>query len=289
MLRYCWILGLLASIGAPLLRADSFPAGSGRLDFANGGDAIAVFTYRPPAEAGGPIFVAFSGGERDARGTRDSLIAAARRFHALVVAPLLDAERFPYWRYQLGGVVDPDGHIHPRAAWTFALVPRIVDHVRRLLGRPGAPCYLIGHSAGGQFLARFAAFWPTDAVRIVAANPGSDLFPSRDQPFGYGFGGLPTQLGDDRALRAYLAAPLTLYLGTADTAPRPSFDSSAEAMRQGESRLARGRACFAAAAALARERRWTFGWKKVEAPGAGHDESAMYGADAMAEALLGPR
>lgn len=45
-------------------------------------------------------------------------------------------------------------------------------------------------------------------------EPPTNLFPTKDQPFGYGFGGLPEALSNDAVLKAYLAAPLTLYLGT---------------------------------------------------------------------------
>ena len=41
---------------------------------------------------------------------------------------------------------------------------------------------------------RLAALYPMDIRRIVAAKPGSDLFPRRDWKFGYGFGGLPEEL-----------------------------------------------------------------------------------------------
>ena len=287
VLRVRRIAALLAALSAPLLLADSFPDGTGQVVFANGAEPIALFTYRAHAYAGGPIFVVFSAAERNARGTRDAAVAAAEKFNAAVVAPLFDLQRFPAWRYQQGGIVDQAGRPAPRSAWTFALVPKIVTHVRRLLGKARAPYYLIGHSAGAQFLVRLAAFWPTDAVRIIAANPGSELFPTRDLAFGYGFGGLPPALGDDRALRSYLAAPLTLFLGTADTAPQFSFDSSPGAMKQGDSRLARGRACFATGQALARGRGWNFNWRKVEADGVGHDDAAMYGSAAMADALRG--
>ena len=52
-------------------------------------------------------------------------------------------------------------------------------------------------------------------------------------------------------LKAYLAAPLTLYLGTDDIRPEHNFDESAEGMVQGKSRLERGRNCYAFAKALA--------------------------------------
>jgi pimeloyl-ACP methyl ester carboxylesterase len=166
-------------------------------------------------------------------------------------------------------------------------VPKIIAHVRELESQPGLPYYLVGHSAGGQFLVRLAAFLPGEAVRIVAGNPGSHLFPTREQDFGYGFGGLPPDLSNDEVIRRYLAAPLTFYLGTDDIYPRPSFDDSPPAMKQGSDRLERGRACFAAAQQLARERGWTFNWRKVETPGIGHDAACMFAAKEAGDALFG--
>jgi len=156
-------------------------------------------------------------------------------------------------------------------------------------GRAALPYYLVGHSAGGQFLVRLAAFLPGEAVRIVAANPGSHLFPVRVQDFAYGFGGLPPELSSDDVIRRYLAARLTLYLGTGDVLPQPSFDDSPPAMRQGAHRLERGRNCFAAAQALARERGWAFGWRKVETAGIGHEAAFMFAAPEAEKALFGAK
>lgn len=90
-------------------------------------------------------------------------------------------------------------------------------------------------------------------------------------------------------LRRYLAAPLTLYLGTGDTTLRKRFDASPPAMRQGPHRLPRNRACFELAQELAKERGWLFNWRKVEAPGIEHDAAAMFAAAEAEDALFGPK
>lgn len=282
------LLGLVA-IASALLRAEPLPAGPGRVEFANGGEPIALFTYKPPTYRDGPLLVVCHGVQRNAEDYRNFAITLAERFGAIVVAPLFDKERFPQARYQHGGIVGRDGRAQPPAAWTYAIIPGIVAHVRAREGRPALPYYLIGHSAGGQFLARLAAFLPGEAVRIVAANPGSELFPTRAQDFGYGFGKLPDALANDDVLRRYLAAPLTLYLGTGDVTPEHNFDTSAAGMRQGPHRLARGRACFEFAAQLARERGWAFNWKKVETPGIAHEAAFMFAAPESGEALFGDK
>jgi hypothetical protein len=66
-------------------------------------------------------------------------------------------------------------------------------------------CYRIGHSAGGHFLSRLTGFVSTGAERIVVANPGGHLFPTRDMSFPYGFGKLTAALSEDAALQHYFA------------------------------------------------------------------------------------
>ena len=162
-----------------------------------------------------------------------------------------------------------------------------INAVREREGSPALPYYLIGHSAGGQFAMRYAALMPPGAQRIVAANPGSDLFPRRDWKFGYGFGGLTKELSDDAALQRYLAAPLTLCLGLADIDPEHfELDRSAAAELQGKFRLERGRACFEFAQSLALEHGWKFNWRKVEVPGIAHDGKAMLAAKEVQAALF---
>lgn len=277
------LLGALPIFAAPV----KIREGAGRFEVANDGEPLTLFTYKPKAYRDGPLFVILHGVQRNAEEYRDFAIPLAERFGALVVAPLFDRERFPANRYQRGGVLTENGDAQPPEKWTYTAIPRVFAAVKEAEGRTEQPYFLIGHSAGGQFLVRLTAFQPGKAVRIVAANPGSLLFPVRDQNFGYGFGGLPAELQSDDVLRRYLAAPLTLYLGTGDVLPSNSFDGSAEAMRQGASRLERGRACFAAAEALARARGWEFGWRKVETPDIGHSAAQMFAAKEVGDALFG--
>jgi pimeloyl-ACP methyl ester carboxylesterase len=199
---------------------------------------------------------------------------------------MFDKMRFPSERYQKGGIMKGD-KVQPQEKWTYSMIPGIVSHVRKLENNKSIPYYLIGHSAGGQFLVRMAAFLPGEAKRIVAANPGSDLFPTTAQQFGYGFGGLPEALSNNNVLKSYLAAPLTLYLGTDDIRPEHSFDESAAGMVQGKSRLERGRNCYAFAKALAKKNGWAFNWRKVETPGIDHDAARMFAAKEVEEALFG--
>ena len=274
---------LLAGV---LVVQGGLPAGPSRVEVDLGRARIEVFTYKPANYRGGPMLVVFHGALRDADEYRDDARAMADRFGMLVVAPRFDSKQFGAGMYQQGGLFR-EGKVVPRAERTWALVPPIVDEVRKLEGKPDLPYYLIGHSGGGQFLVRLASFEPTRAARIVAANPGSDLFPDRAMDYPYGFGNLLPEISDDAHIRRYLAQPLTIYLGTGDTIRDEDLDKSAEADRQGSTRLERGRNAFKAAEALARRNGWTFGWRLVEAAGVAHDHRAMFDHPSTAVALFG--
>lgn len=282
-------LGFNLAVAAPsTARApQGLDTGSGQFRFVHRGESLDVFSYKPATYAGGPIVVVLHGQGRNADEYRDYAIPLADAQGAIVVTPRFDRDRFPGERYQRGNVLQGRAVQAPEA-WTYATIPALVDEVRRREGRPDLPYYLIGHSAGGQFLIRLAAMMPGEAVRIVPANPGSLLFPTRDANWGYGFGRLPEHLSNDDALRAYLAAPVTLLLGTADTnLDDADLDRSNSAMAQGPQRFARGHACFAAAQALAAERGWPFNWKVIEVPGVGHSGRRMIGSPQARAALFG--
>jgi dienelactone hydrolase len=118
----------------------------------------------------------FHGVARNARTYRDYARPLADRNCLLLVAPLFDQRDFPGWRYQRGGIVK-GGAVQPPSDWSGNLVPALVEWVRQQEGRPLAYS-LLGHSAGGQFLERLAAFVPTQARRIVVANPEAMCFPA---------------------------------------------------------------------------------------------------------------
>jgi poly(3-hydroxybutyrate) depolymerase len=284
MLVRCFWIAVIA-VAAPAAEP-GFPAGAGQLTLESVDKAIDVFTYQPAAGGRGDLLLmVFHGLNRDAEVYRDNAAPLADRIGALVAAPCFDAARFPSVDYQRGGVMR-NGAAVAEGERTYALLPPLIHQLRQRAQKPDLPCYLIGHSAGGQFLSRLAAFNPTDARRIVVANPSTHLFPTRDMPYPYGFGGLPESLSDTAAIRRYLQAPVTLYLGQADTGSQ-NLDVSAGAMKQGATRIERGRACFALATRLAAEMGCTLGWRLIEVPGVGHSSKAMFSNPRCEQALFG--
>jgi pimeloyl-ACP methyl ester carboxylesterase len=246
-----------------------------------------VFCYKPTNYQGRRMIVVMHGLNRNADEYRDNAMQMGDHSEALIVAPKFDKERFPSIKYNRGGILTEDKQAVPEKDWTYHIIADVVRHVRQREGDQELPFWIIGHSAGGQFVARMSAFVDAGAQRVIASNPGSHLFPNRSMPFGYGFGDLPDSLSNDRRIRAYLAARLTIYLGTKDDHPDENFDDSPEAMQQGPGRYQRGLACFEAAQKLAAENTWEFGWKLVRAEGVGHDHEAMFNHPACQTALFG--
>ena len=269
-------------LGATPAATEPIPSGPGRQRVELNGTRMVVFTYRPAGCSDPSLLLVFHGVARNAADYRDDTRALADRNCLLVVAPLFHKRAFPLWRYQRGGIVK-DGVIQSPNVWTGRLVLALVDWVRRQEGRPLAYS-LIGHSAGGQFLDRLAAFVPTEASRIVVANPGSYVFPSLDIEAPYGLGKVYAGADGEAQLRRYLQQPLTIYLGESDTRA-DDRDTDPAALAQGASRHQRGLNTFNAAKKLAQAHGWTFNWRLLELPGVGHNAKKMFAAPQASEAL----
>ena len=167
------------SIAAPL------PAGSGEQRIELGDVRLTVFTYRPACRDPSLLLV-FHGQNRNADDYRDWARPLADKQCLLVVAPRFGKAQFPGWRYQRGGIVRDRAVQAPRE-WTGRIAIELAEHIQQLEGRKMSYA-LIGHSAGGQFLSRLAAYTPAEAQRIVIANPGTHVLPDLNVNAPYGFG-----------------------------------------------------------------------------------------------------
>lgn len=267
-----------------LATPEAVPAGKSTIEAKFGDVPLKLYTYKPDNFRNGPMLMVFHGVLRNAEEYRDHSVAMGDRFGALVVAPLFDEESFPKPKYQFGGIVS-DGKAVPAEERTGEYVNKIAKEIRRRESRPDMPYALIGHSGGGQFLGRLAAFVKTDAQRIVISNPSSYTFPTVKGEFPYGFGGLPEELQTDDVFKAYLAQPVAIYVGSHDTIRDEYFDDSEKADRQGRSRFERGKNAYAFAQGLAKEKGWPFHWKLVIAQDIEHDHEKMFNHADCAKAL----
>ena len=108
--------------------------------------------------------------------------------------------------------------------------------------------------------------------------------PSTKQAFPYGYGGAAASLATEETLRQYLAAPITVYLGTSDVGRR-YLDEEDGANEQGSSRLERGINFYRAGELLSSQRGWPLAWRLVEVPGVGHNARRMFAAPQIKAAL----
>jgi hypothetical protein len=245
--------------------------------------SLELFTYRPADCSPRLLLLVFHGVKRDAGPYRDRARPLADRLCAVVLAPLFDKERFPRDLYQYGGVMQKEV-VAAAGSRTVDLVGPLVAWARTAVGSPRMPYVLLGHSAGAQFVDRVAAFTATDAARIVVANPSTWVMPSLTTAAPFGFLGVEPPSAAEEELRAYLARPLIVLLGGADTGTH-NLARSPEAMAQGPYRLARGRNAFQMAHQVAERRRWPIHWTLVEVSGVGHDAAAMFSAPQTMTAL----
>jgi len=250
-----------------------------RLDLA--ATRLTVYTYRPACRDPSLLLV-LHGQNHNADDYRDWARPLADKHCMLVVAPRFAKSQFPRWRHQHGGITQ-DGVVQDPRDWTGHLVLELVGRLQQLEGRKMAYS-LIGHSAGGQFLSRLAAFTPTEAQRIVIANPGTHVLPDPKVEAPYGFGRVYASDAMEKELRRYLGTPISIILGRDDT-DEEGLSTSPEASAQGATRHERGRNAFKAAQALAQARGWPFAWRLVEVPGVGHRAKKMFAAPEASAAL----
>jgi len=210
---------------------------------------------------------------------RARTLASAQRLN--LYAPEFDKRNFPRWRYQRGGVVRR-GRMTDPSQCSGHVVAKLVAWVRQQEGRPDLPVTLFGHSAGGQFLSRISAYCPIQTqappARIVVANASGHVAARADVPMPYGFAPPEHDEADVQnatdLLRAYLAQPVTIYLGSRDTGRR-RLNTEDGAMAQGRHRLERGWNVYHEARRVAMRRDWPFDWRLVVAEGIGHSSRGM--------------
>jgi hypothetical protein len=262
-------------------QSTGIPDGQSQRDVALLGVSLPVYTYRPAQCQPRLLLLSFHGSHRTVHGEVLAAKPLADRVCAIVVAPHFTAAAFSFEQYQMGGVP-----YQGRGSRSIDMVPPLIAWARAAAGNPELPVVMEGHSAGGQFLGRVAAFVPTGAVGIIIANPSTWVLPSATTAAPYGFGG--TDSANDDAVRAYLALPITVLLGTADLGTAQLVNTP-EARAQGERRYSRGLNTFRMAREVAQSHGWKFGWSLAEVPGVGHDSAAMYGSpqafDAVQRAL----
>ena len=270
------------------LNLPSAPVGKQSLSVNYDGTTLETFTYRPAGEING-ILLNFHGSGRNAEGARDAAISMANEYGLYVVAPRFSASDFSSLEYQRGGMVSSSGRLLPKDDWTVSLVDDIAEWAHAKVGNdPDVETIAFGHSAGGQFLSRVAAFGPDIFDKMIITNPSTHVRASLTEKMPYGFGGGLSASEQEAYLKDYLADPITIYAGSKDNDPNaPELSSGSAAMRQGDHRLERAEFVYNEAKELAESKGWEFNWELVVADGVAHSARNMMNAPEFQDAFDG--
>ena len=235
--------------------------------------------------------------------------AAAAR--TIVVAPqfLVDVDVAAHGlsaqtlRWNRGAWIDGRPALGPAPLSAFDVLDALLA---RLSDRSRFPAMkeivLAGHSAGGQFVQRYAVVGHGPAiavaVRYVVANPSSYVYFTSDRPqagasacphfndWKYGLVDPPPYVRNTAGLEAaYVARRVTYLLGQLDTNPNhPLLDRSCSAELEGAYRLSRGRDY---ASYLHARHPGGTNQDEVDVPGVDHNGTAMFTSPCGVAVLFG--
>lgn len=240
------------------------------------GPALPVWYLRPagtPPDA--PVVFVMHGVKRDADRYLMAWVETAREHGFIVVAPEFTSAAFPGAKgYNFGGAFDDEGKERPRPQWSYSAIEPIFDEVRGLEALTSTKYWLFGHSAGAQFVHRYAMLGMGPRMHFaISANAGSYMFATPEVEWPFGVAGSPG--GEFNFARAF-ASPLVVLLGSADNDPgHPSLPHQPAADLQGPHRFARGQNFYAGARSAATKSKLQFQWSCVIAPGVAHENGKM--------------
>ena len=257
--------------------------GTGCFSFADEptGKSLTVRYHRPAGSgAETPLVLLLHGSDRAAAYFLTCWSEHADKYGFVLAAPEFDDRAFPGGEaYNYGNVQSadgPEGTFNPPHLWTYAILDRLLDCIRRRGSGAPAKCCLFGHSAGAQFAHRYLALTGGRGVDFaVLANAGWYMLPDPGTAYPAGVGGLEVSRS---SLDEYLGRAVALLLGEDDVDENdPGLAPFPAARAQGRHRLARGQYYFAHCRDAAGRRGVPFGWRIVTAPGVGHRDDHVSG------------
>lgn len=240
---------------------------------------IRIFYYVPEKLNGDlPLVMVFHGIERNAMEYRDALVSKAAEKGFVLVVPEFSEETFPGTNAYALGDMFPDGELpnpdslRPVNAWSFSVVPRLLQFARLKVPDAGKEVYLIGHSAGAQFLHRLLLFLPdfeVDAAVVSAA--GWYTLPDKKINFPYGTGISPA---DSPEHNAFFKRKILVQVGNSDNNPNSSnLRHTPEADLQGLNRLERAQYFYQRCTHLADSAGKQLNWSLHIIPDLSHNSS----------------
>lgn len=249
------------------------------------GHSIQVWYYKPEGfSVNSQILFVMHGTKRNALDYRNQWINYANAHSSLIIAPEFSEANFPGTQfYHYGNLLDAEQNIQGFEKTAYHLIDQLFLHIQSMTSSNQQRYDIYGHSAGGQFVHRLVLFGNTTRIRhAIAANSGWYTLPSNQITFPYGLNGSPVKEQD---LNKALATSLVILLGEKDKDENhPYLRKTAEAMRQGKHRLARGKYFYAQGKALATTLNTPFNWRQIQIADAGHSNRLM---SAAAQDLFG--
>jgi poly(3-hydroxybutyrate) depolymerase len=270
---------LLLCIYADGVAAEQIMKGKGSFVFRTikGNKEIRVWYYKPVAYSkNSKIVFVMHGVKRNGKHYRDAWLQYSQAENFLLIVPEFTQKDFPGSAgYNLGNMFSPSGELNDESLWSYTIIEDLFDRIKVITGSKTLVYSMYGHSAGAQFVSRFVMFKPDFRLKTaVAANAGWYTMPTDEEAFPYGLKGMRADI--IRNVSVSFAKNLVVLLGDQDNDENHKYlRKTAEALRQGKHRLARGRSFYNEAESLAKEQKVPFSWKIKVIPGVGHSNSGM--------------
>lgn len=232
--------------------------------------------YNAPSRdlANARILIVMTGTQRDGEQYRSDWVPLLKDRNTLLLVPQFSEDDYPgVASYNLGSLIDDNGHLQPQAEWSFNMIEALFASVVADIHSNATGYELFGHSAGAQFVHRFMEFMPeTRATIAVAANAGWYTVLDESVRFPYGMKGAPVHPDD---MREAFARRLVILLGADDIDPHDSsLQRDRHTDQQGTNRLTRGLNFYRAAREYAGPSA-VFNWTLVVVPGIAHSHREM--------------
>jgi pimeloyl-ACP methyl ester carboxylesterase len=236
------------------------------------GPALTIHALEPEVVTPkSPIVIAMHGLKRNPASYREAWIDAVKKDGFRVYHPEFDEARFPKAiSYNLGNI----GRNGPSS---FNAIEPLFDAIKTKNPSNHQTYSLFGHSAGAQFVNRFALLKPEARTHFhVCANAGWYTVPDFETSWPYGLGNM-AQAGID--LKSSFAKKTVIALGTKDNDPNhESLNKDPQSMTQGPHRYSRGLYFFDQSKTIAKAAGFDFSWEQLNVPGIDHDNTGMVNA-----------
>ena len=220
-----------------------------------------------------------------ARTFTDRWLTFAENTGAVIVAPAFDQEN--YDSCDCGAYGGYRG-LYGREAGADEFLHQILDEVAQLAPTSERRFYLYGHSAGGQFAARYIVRHPERVLGIVLSAPGRYAFPDENASWHYGMKPLARTItwpdgekqdinvtpDPDRWVQAS-NLPISIVIGDKDINPQLCQPAHCPDVRCESTRIAIGERWMKEMNALAAANDMLGGVRMEIVPGVGHSSAAL--------------